>query len=268
MHIGFRHHWFCGLLWLGWLGIAAQAQDRPYRFDHWTMDNGMPANGVYALLQSRDGYLWMTTVDGLVRFDGVRFTVFNKGNSPGIESNRLVEMTEDKQGRLWARTDSGDLLLKDGERFTTWTAKNGLPGALKYGIAADGAGGLIFKTDQGFYRWYEGRFSPWQFPGGRPDSVLLKQAHDDDGLWFTDTAGLHQLRDGQLKHWATEAPVTSVYPDRHGALWWVTAGNCNAGGRASSRPFSRGMILSGSIPSAARLRIRRATSGFSFPTRG
>ena len=126
--------------------FTARAQ---YRFDHWTMDNGLPVNGVYSLLQSRDGYLWMTTVDGLVRFDGVRFTVFNKGNSPGIESNRLVAMIEDKQGRLWANTDTGDLLLKDGERFTTWTAKNGLPGAVKTFMAADGAGGLVFGTDNG-----------------------------------------------------------------------------------------------------------------------
>jgi len=53
-----------------------------YRFDHWTADNGLPQNSVRDIVQTRDGYLWLTTFDGLVRFDGVRFTVFNKSNSP------------------------------------------------------------------------------------------------------------------------------------------------------------------------------------------
>ncbi|MBA4121932.1 MAG: hypothetical protein H0X72_05660 [Acidobacteria bacterium] len=55
--------------------ITAQAQ---YRFDSWTADNGLPQNSVYSIQQTPDGYLWLTTLDGLVRFDGVKFTVFNK----------------------------------------------------------------------------------------------------------------------------------------------------------------------------------------------
>src|SRR5262249_9556951 len=60
-----------------------------YRFDSWTTDNGLPQNSVRAILQTRDGYLWLATSDGLVRFDGVRFTIFNKGSSAGINSNRF-----------------------------------------------------------------------------------------------------------------------------------------------------------------------------------
>jgi len=55
--------------------VTAKAQ---YRFDHLTADNGLPQNSVYSIVQSADGYIWMTTLDGLVRYDGVRFTVFNK----------------------------------------------------------------------------------------------------------------------------------------------------------------------------------------------
>jgi ligand-binding sensor domain-containing protein len=61
--------------------LAAQAQ---YRFDHWTTDNGLPNNSIWMILQTRDGYLWLTTSQGLVRFDGVRLTIFDKSNSPGI----------------------------------------------------------------------------------------------------------------------------------------------------------------------------------------
>ena len=59
-----------------------------YRFDSWTTDNGLPQNSISSIIQTRDGYLWMTTFDGLVRFDGVQFKVFDKGNTRGLSTNR------------------------------------------------------------------------------------------------------------------------------------------------------------------------------------
>jgi ligand-binding sensor domain-containing protein len=47
-------------------------------------------------VQTRDGYLWLMTFDGLVRFDGVRFTVFNKRNTPELASNRCFSLFEDR----------------------------------------------------------------------------------------------------------------------------------------------------------------------------
>lgn len=57
-----------------------------YQVEFWTTDNGLPQNTVRSILQTRDGYLWLTTLDGLVRYDGVRFTIFNKNNTTGIDS--------------------------------------------------------------------------------------------------------------------------------------------------------------------------------------
>ena len=71
-----------------------------YQFDNWTNSNGLPQNAVVSVLQTRDGYLWLATNDGLARFDGVRFTVFNKGYTPGISSNRLVALFDDAKGDL------------------------------------------------------------------------------------------------------------------------------------------------------------------------
>ncbi|HEY5443391.1 MAG TPA: two-component regulator propeller domain-containing protein, partial [Pyrinomonadaceae bacterium] len=67
---------------------SAQQARNQYRADFWTTDEGLPQNSVRSILQTRDGYLWFTTNDGLVRFDGVHFRVFGKGNTPGIVSNR------------------------------------------------------------------------------------------------------------------------------------------------------------------------------------
>jgi len=97
----FFTRWFKSGLILFCLGAAAPAAAQ-YRFDQWTADNGLPQNSVRSIVQTRDGYLWFTTFDGLVRFDGVRFTVFNKSNSPGLPSNRFITLIEDRQGDLWA----------------------------------------------------------------------------------------------------------------------------------------------------------------------
>src|SRR5687768_7080572 len=72
------------------LSLSTTTAHAQYRFDHWTADNGLPQNSVRDIVQTRDGYLWMTTFDGLVRFDGVRFTVFNKSNTPELASNRFI----------------------------------------------------------------------------------------------------------------------------------------------------------------------------------
>src|SRR5579871_3200833 len=79
------------LRWLLLLCCALSARAQ-YVIDYWTTDKGLPQNSVLSIQQTPDGYLWFTTFDGLVRFDGVRFTVFNKGNSPGLTSNRFVRL--------------------------------------------------------------------------------------------------------------------------------------------------------------------------------
>jgi ligand-binding sensor domain-containing protein len=60
------------------LCVGSATAEAQYRFDHWTADNGLPQNSVRDIVQTGDGYLWFTTFDGLVRFDGVRFTVSTK----------------------------------------------------------------------------------------------------------------------------------------------------------------------------------------------
>src|ERR1019366_9170394 len=60
--------------------------------DSWTVVVGLPVNSITKVGQSRSGYSWLGTFDGLVRFDGVRFTVFNVGNSDGLPTNRIVDL--------------------------------------------------------------------------------------------------------------------------------------------------------------------------------
>jgi signal transduction histidine kinase/ligand-binding sensor domain-containing protein len=145
------------MLWLWLLGTATQAQ---YRFDHWTADNGLPQNSVRDIVQTRDGYLWLATLDGLVRFDGVRFTVFNKSNSPGIISNRFLGLYEDGQGALWASTESSGVTRLRQGRFTTYTTAHGLPDNNVFFMGGDGQGTLVLFGGGQLRRWTENRFQP------------------------------------------------------------------------------------------------------------
>src|SRR4051794_36462635 len=64
------------------------SRDGSWVHESWTVKDGLPVNSINAILQDRTGYIWIATFDGLVRFDGVRFTVFNSVSSAELPSNR------------------------------------------------------------------------------------------------------------------------------------------------------------------------------------
>ena len=91
---------FAGLpLCLFALALSAEAgtpagSNPPFIVDSWTVENGPgkgpPDNEIISVIQTHDGYLWLGTLHGLVRFDGIKFTVFNENNTPGLTSDRIV----------------------------------------------------------------------------------------------------------------------------------------------------------------------------------
>jgi hypothetical protein len=132
---GHRRDWEAGLLGLALLpiwsaGVVAQvspseASPGRVQFVHeaWGIDDGLPINEVNDLVQTSDGYLWLATFDGLVRFDGVRFTVYNIANSPGLPSNRIVDLFEARDGGLWLRTEDNLPVRFKDERFKVYRGR-------------------------------------------------------------------------------------------------------------------------------------------------
>src|SRR5579864_3674638 len=109
----------CGLVML--LAFLRELAAGPlYQFDVWQTDEGLPQSTVTSIAQTRDGFLWLGTQNGLVRFDGVHFEVFNHNNTPAIKNDRMARLFEDRQGALWVSGEQGELLcLRDG-RFTSY----------------------------------------------------------------------------------------------------------------------------------------------------
>ena len=98
---------------------AAEPADAPFIVDAWTSKEGLPGNEVISVIQTRDGYLWVGTLNGLVRFDGNRFTVFDENNTPGLNSDRIVYLFEDSHTNFWIGTDTAGCGAGAG-----WTNKN------------------------------------------------------------------------------------------------------------------------------------------------
>src|SRR5687767_12183758 len=109
------HRFLFALLLLALNSSAATDRRAAARYlvDSWQTDQGLPQNSVISMTQSHDGYLWLATFNGLVRFDGVRFTVFNSHNTPALDSSRIVRVWEDNSSRLWIGTEPGGLIRRE-----------------------------------------------------------------------------------------------------------------------------------------------------------
>ena len=153
-----------GLL-LNWIptGFALDPNKAITQYIHeaWTTENGLPQNSVKALVQSREGYLWLGTEEGLVRFDGSRFTVFDKRNTPDLKDHSIQCLLEDGADGLWIGTETGGLSrFKDGA-FTHYTRQQGLPGNHITAIHQDRQGVLWIGTRPGLSRWQAGSFASY-----------------------------------------------------------------------------------------------------------
>ena len=122
----------CLLLMLLSTGLSIQAQDLDSRYlMTQIMVEGLPQNSINAIVQTRDGYLWMTTFGGLVRFDGISYTVFDVANTPALPSNRMVALYEDRAGVLWIGHEGGDLTRYQDAVFSNYTEED-RPGGNTY----------------------------------------------------------------------------------------------------------------------------------------
>src|SRR5262249_13317841 len=117
-----------------------------YRHEVW--NDELPQNSVLSIIQTRDGYLWFGTHEGLARFDGVGFTVFDHRNVPEIKSNSILLLFEDRAGNLWAGTNNGLNCYKDG-KFIYYGSDAGLANKIIYALYEDSEGRLWIGTNRG-----------------------------------------------------------------------------------------------------------------------
>jgi ligand-binding sensor domain-containing protein/signal transduction histidine kinase len=205
-----------------------------YSLDAWSVDRGLPDSAVFAIVQTRDGYLWVGTTEGLARFDGLRFTVFDKANTPAIRHNQIQALFEDDAGALWIGTYGGGLVrLRDG-RFEAYTAREGLPGDTVRSISQSRDGALWIGTHgAGLGRLRDGVFRTLTRRDGLAgDLVRAVRASRDGAVWVGTNHGLNRLRGDTVETLTTATGllhenVTSLLEDGRGRMWIGTSGGLN-----------------------------------------
>ncbi|GEM_PF-465122 len=208
--------------------LAQPPEDRSGRYicRVWTTEDGLPQNTITAIVQTHDGYIWLGTLGGLARFDGVAFTLFDAENTETLKSNRILSLCEDRRGTLWIGTEAGGLTQYDRGAWTRYTVDDGLPSDTILSIVEDGDGALWINTPVGLGRWRDGAFLPCTTGEGKLLEHVSAFCPDREGtLWVGLWGGrLAHLRDGVLttiltptgdvRHW-----VHAIEQGRDGSLW-------------------------------------------------
>jgi signal transduction histidine kinase/ligand-binding sensor domain-containing protein len=164
---------------------AQQGAGGSYVLDQWNTENGLPQNTVRAIVQTPDGYLWLATFGGLVRFDGVSFTSFPASRNPGIRSDRDQALCIAPDSTLWIGTEDGLVRLAHG-KFQSFSVADGLPPGSIAALACDRSGAVWAAMDtRGVVRWQGGHAtvftSATTLRGGGVSDVKVDGA---DHLWF------------------------------------------------------------------------------------
>ena len=184
----------------------------------------LPQSAVLSILQTRDGYLWLGTYEGLVRFDGVRFVVFDRQRTHDLHGTSVFHLSEDRAGRLWIATNGG-LAMREAGRFRLYGLAEGLPTLLVRGTLETADGTLWIATDRGLAELRDGKVQP------RPDLATgdvraLAEGHDGT-LWAATSDGLVRVRGGRATRISTEQGLPSAFCrhvliDHAGTVWVAT----------------------------------------------
>jgi ligand-binding sensor domain-containing protein len=206
------------------LCLTATTQAQEFAFDVWTTANGLPQNTVTGVVQTPDGYLWLSTFDGLARFDGVRFTIFDKGNTKGIVNNRFAALVADRAGAVYALTEDNVVTVYRNGSFNSYSqfASSGQAVSL---TAVDAQGDVVFETDKGDYSLQGDHFVRRL----EQKEANVKQIYwgKSGAKWVIERDRITRNKDGQVTTYplrlTAEELSTSIslapYEDQNGALW-------------------------------------------------
>lgn len=242
------------------LALDPNERFHDYVRENWSSENGLPQVSALTITQDGIGYIWVGTQNGIARFDGVRFGVFDRRNT-GVDTTMATVSFTDRTGQPWFGTAHGALHVVDG-RFESLRAGNG--NAAVQGIAEAEDGTVLFATSLGVMRRHGTMLEPMLLDGERTCSVLQDGAtlwvgqvgqltrvgasgptrislpahakhacithmtRTAEGLWLGTTAGLFRFRDGHAEPSGLDAALDrlsteSLFRDSDDNLWIGTA---------------------------------------------
>jgi signal transduction histidine kinase/ligand-binding sensor domain-containing protein/CheY-like chemotaxis protein len=200
-----------------------------YVMDDWQSGHGaLPQNTVLSMTQTGDGYLWLGTHHGLIRFDGARFVMFNQRNTPEFKGNSVEALHVDRFGVMWVATAAGALRFEHG-KFHALENSELFADNPVWAIAEDHDGGVWLGAETGLFRYVDGKTRKFVLTETeQSEPVRALRADRDGAIWAsTENAGLYRIVDGVatrvvFDRSSTEQVVSAIHEDAAGALWLGT----------------------------------------------
>ncbi|MEO9966700.1 MAG: two-component regulator propeller domain-containing protein [Reichenbachiella sp.] len=230
-------------------GFNPKYRIKDLAMDTWTNKNGLISNNVISVLQAEDDYLWITSYNGLQKFDGDKFEIYDQTNVPYLSSNTIYEGTQDKNGNLWFCTGSSGIVGYNGKSFIKLLQQDSLPISV-VSIFSDSKDNLWVGTkNNGLYKI--------NTSGGTnkinqiPDLTIHDIAEDEMGnIWVaTDTKGVFKITSKSIHRFAQSNGMSSnlistVFP-KEGTLYAGTLSGVNLirNGQVENLKILKGEII-------------------------
>ena len=198
---------------------------RHYLQQNWQTADGLPQNSVRSIVQTAEGYLWFGTAEGLVRFDGNRFIVYDRTSTPALPSGNIQSLAVASDGALWIAFRRQGLARFHAGQLTRWTTKEGLSGNEIDSLLATPDGSIWAGiATRGLNRIRDGRVTTYRREQGLPDNSCYALAVGADGAVLVGTAtGAVRVSDAGVKPIAfpegdKPTPVMAIL-ENHAGLW-------------------------------------------------
>jgi len=243
----------------------------------WVVKDGLPHNYIRSIVQTGDGYIWLATDEGLVRFDGVSFKIFNRTNLNIFETNKINSLHYDKDGTLWIGTDENGLFLYKNRSFIRFNVNQAPKGSCVKNIYEDDRGILNVVTEKGEYYFKDSVFKKieseaadlysrkidklgkkikWKIPKKIKTIFSNKQVtsllyDSKKSLWIgTKKDGLIRIVNGTIHRFTVRDGLASnvigdIFEDRESNIWLGTENGLNMFYDGAFTTFTRKEGLSG-----------------------
>ncbi len=226
--------------------VSTQQSPAQYKYEVWKTDQGLPQNTVNTILQTRDGYLWIGTKEGLARFDGISFVTFDRHNTTQILNHQIRSLKEDREGRLWVSTPNGLVQFKNGT-FTLFTNKDKLSSNNISSVYEDRAGNIWIATVNGLNKFRDGKFTVYATKEGLSHNSIQAILEDSEGnLWIGTADGLSRFKDEKFTSYARSDGlagnnINTLFQDQKGQLWIGTTEGLSTYANGKFAPYSNGL---------------------------
>ncbi|MDQ6632292.1 MAG: ATP-binding protein [Verrucomicrobiota bacterium] len=191
----------------------------------WQTDDGLPQNFAQTLAQTRDGYLWIGTQQGVCRFDGIRFNTFRQLPESFLASPSFVASCESRDGSLWLGTENHGLLQLNGEKLFSYGRREGFNSPLAKTICESKDGSLWIGSDVGLTHFKNRKFTDYTQKDGLLSNIVRAVCEDREGhLWIGTDNGLNMWRNGtltsvEIQNGLTRNSIRAIYESHDGNIW-------------------------------------------------